>query len=88
MRLSGLSKDTQLAIEQDLGPGTRPSAHAQEVVPLFLFFLATSLGMWDLVLRPGVEHMPLALEVWSLNKCPFVILPCGSPGEVPRGGSS
>ena len=25
--------------------------------------------------------MPLALEVWSLNKCPFVILPCGSPGK-------
>ena len=33
----------------------------------FILFLATSLGMWDLISWPGIGPIPLALEVWILN---------------------
>ena len=31
-------------------------------------FLATPYGRWDLVLGPGIEHVPFALGAWNFNQ--------------------
>ena len=53
--------------------------HMMIVISLsFFFFFILPRGMWDLIPPPGVEPVPPALGVWSLNhwsarKVPTVI---------------